>query len=360
MVFTDRVKDITYNDILPSIVDFVNNSNIFTARVTSNVKNWKGVTEQQPITIANSATGGSFDGLDEFDTSATNNTRVLTWYVKAYEQSVVVPGIEKAVNGNSEKQVLSLVATRMDEAKNSLSDSLGDLLYGYGTGKDIEGLGLIIDDGTATSSYGGINRADLPSVNADVTPASGGNFTLDLVSAEFDNVSAAGSGQEAPTMGLTSKSIWSMFEKVLNGKLQAQYSATTITGYNRVSGKTPVGTSVPATALKGALGVDAISYRGKPVVADDKSPDGRFAWLNENYIEFRRLLSSDLESVSSTNQVTEGVYKDIQMPSFMQLKDFMSPTNQFGEIGALIVMGNLICRQPRRQGVITGITQLGA
>ncbi len=358
MVFTDRVKEITYNDILPSIVDFVNNSNIFTARVTSQPKNWKGVTVSQPITIANSTTGGSFDGLDTFDTSATNNTRSLTWYVKAYEQSVVVPGIEKAVNGNSEKQVLSLVATRMDEAKNSLADSLGDLLYGYGIGKDIEGLGLIVDNGTATSSYGGINRADLPAVNADVTAASGGNLTLDLVSAEFDNVSAAGSGQEAPTIALTTKAIWSMFEKILNSKLSVSYQATTVTGYNRVSGKTPVGTSVPATALKGALGVDAISYRGKPVVADDKAPAGTFFWLNENYIEFRRLLSPDLKSVGSRNEVTEGVYKDIEMPSFLQLRDFMSPVNQFGEIGALIVLGNLICRSPRRQGKITGITAI--
>jgi len=358
MVFTDRVKEITYNDILPSIVDFVNNSNIFTARVTSQPKNWKGVTVSQPITIANSTTGGSFDGLDTFDTSATNNTRSLTWYVKAYEQSVVVPGIEKAVNGNSEKQVLSLVATRMDEAKNSLADSLGDLLYGYGIGKDIEGLGLIVDNGTATSAYGGINRADLPAVNADVTAAAGGNLTLDLVSAEFDNVSAAGSGQEAPTLALTTKAVWSMFEKILNGKLQAQYSATTVTGYNRVSGKTPVGTSVPATALKGALGVDAISYRGKPVVADDKAPAGTFFWLNENYLEFRRLTSPDLKSVGSRNEVTEGVYKDIEMPSFLQLRDFMSPVNQFGEIGALIVLGNLICRSPRRQGKITGITAI--
>lgn len=358
MVFTDRVKEITYNDILPSIVDFVNNSNIFTARVTSQPKNWKGVTVSQPITIANSTTGGSFDGLDTFDTSATNNTRSLTWYVKAYEQSVVVPGIEKAVNGNSEKQVLNLVATRMDEAKNSLADSFGDLLYGYGIGKDIEGLGLIVDNGTATSSYGGINRADLPAVNADVTAASGGNLTLDLVSAEFDNVSAAGSGQEAPTIALTTKAIWSMFEKILNSKLSVSYQATTVTGYNRVSGKTPVGTSVPATALKGALGVDAISYRGKPVVADDKAPAGTFFWLNENYIEFRRLLSPDLKSVGSRNEVTEGVYKDIEMPSFLQLRDFMSPVNQFGEIGALIVLGNLICRSPRRQGKITGITAI--
>ena len=358
MVFSERVTNITYNEILPSIVDFVNNSNIFTARVTSSPKNWKGVTIDQPIRIANSQTGGSFDGLDQFDTSATNNTRHLSWYVKAYEQSVVVPGIEKAVNGTSDKQVLSLVADRLDEAKNSMTDAIGDLLYGYGTGKDIEGLGLIVDDGTATSSYGGLSRADVPAVNGDVTPASGGNLTLDLVSAEFDAVSAAGSGQEAPTIALTTKAIWSLFEKILGTKLQANYDATSIKGYNRVSGKTPVGVSVPAEALKGALGVDAISYRGKPVVADDKAPDGTFFWLNEHYMEFRRLLSPDLESVSSKNQVTEGVNSDIQQPSFLQLREFLKPVNQFGEIGALIVMGNLIHRNPRRNGKITGITQL--
>ena len=101
MIFTDRVNDITYQEILPSIVDQINNSNVFTARTLSNPVRWKGVTMQQPITIANSATGGAFDGMDTFSTAATNNTRVLTWYVKGYEQSVVVPGIEKAVNGAS-------------------------------------------------------------------------------------------------------------------------------------------------------------------------------------------------------------------------------------------------------------------
>ena len=78
-VFSERVTAITYNDIMPTIVDAVNNSNILTARVMSNVKNWKGVNMKQPIRIANSNTGGSFDGLDQFDTSTTNNTRSLTW-----------------------------------------------------------------------------------------------------------------------------------------------------------------------------------------------------------------------------------------------------------------------------------------
>lgn len=359
MVFSERVTAITYNEILPTIVDFVNDSNIFTARMMTNVKNWRGVNIKQPIRIANSTTGGSFDGLDTFDTSTTNNTRTLTWYVKAYEQSVVVPGIEKAVNGNSDKQVISLVTDRLDEAKISLTQAIGNLLYGNGVGKDIEGLGLIVDDGTTSATYGGLNRSEVAGANADVTSGSGG-LSLSLIRAEMTAVSAAGSGQEAPTIALTTPAIWDLFDSLLTPTIAARYDAIDAKGYNRVSGKTPMGTSVTESELKGAAGFNAISFRGRPVVADDKCPAGLFFWLNEHYLSFYRLLSDDLRSVDSNPVKTEGANEDVKMPSFLQLKDFMSPINQFGQIGALIVMGNLICKAPRRQGKITGITALAA
>lgn len=355
-VFSERVTAITYNEIMPTIVDAVNNSNILTARVMSNTKNWKGVNIKQPIRVANSTTGGSFDGLDQFDTTTTNNTRSLTWYVKAYEQSVVVPGIEKAVNGNSDKQVISLVTDRLDEAKISLTQAIGTLLYGMGNGKDIEGLGLIVDDGTATSTYGGLARTVAGNA-ASVSAAAGNTLTLAQVGAKYTAISAAGAEQEAPTIGLTTPAVWDSFEALLGDKIRANYETTSIAGYNKVSGKTPNGVMVPAAELKGAAGFNAISYRGRPVVADDKCTSGTFFWLNERYLEFRRLLSSDLKSVDSNPKSTEGPDADIKQPSFLQLKDFMSPVNQFGEIGALIVMGNYICRAPRRQGKITGITQ---
>lgn len=355
-VFSERVTAITYNEIMPTIVDAVNNSNILTARVMSNTKNWKGVNIKQPIRVANSTTGGSFDGLDQFDTTTTNNTRSLTWYVKAYEQSVVVPGIEKAVNGNTDKQVISLVTDRLDEAKISLTQAIGTLLYGMGQGKDIEGLGLIVDDGTATTEYGGLART-VAGNSASVSAAASNTLTLAQVSAKFTAVSAAGAEQEAPTIGLTTPAVWDIFEALLGDKIRANYETTSIAGYNKVSGKTPNGVMVPAAELKGAAGFNAISYRGRPVVADDKCTAGTFFWLNERYLEFRRLLSSDLKSVDSNPKATEGPDADIKQPSFLQLKDFMSPVNQFGEIGALIVMGNYICRAPRRQGKITGITK---
>jgi hypothetical protein len=171
-IFTDRVADITYQEILPSIVDQINNSNILMAKVLSKPGTWKGVTENQPITVANSSTGGSFSGMDNFPTGATNNTRLLTWYVAAYEQSVVLPGIEKAINGNSEKQVLRLLGTRMDEAKISAMQNIGQTFYGFGSGKDFDGLGLIVDAGANSASYAGVVRATNPYINGDITPAS--------------------------------------------------------------------------------------------------------------------------------------------------------------------------------------------
>jgi hypothetical protein len=362
MVFSERIKTITYNEILPSIVDTVNQSNIFTARALSNPKPWRGTTVNQPIQIANSTTGGSFDGMDEFDTSATNNVRSMTWYVKGYEQSIVIPGIEQSVNETSNKGAVRLLGAKMDEAANSLADGVGNLLYGYGNGKDFDGLGLIVDDGTATSSYAGLSRAELPNINGHVTAAAAGKMTLDLVSKAFDDASAAGSSQESPDIAFTTSQIWSLFESLLhkNNSLQAHYDATAITGYNRVNGKTPRGTSVPAQSLKGAWGVDAISYRGKPVVADDKCPNGRFYWINEHYLEYRNLKGQDLNNYNNKNNMTEGTYSDIkdQVPSFLQMRDFMQPINQYGKIGWLVMLGNLIHRQPRRNSVITGIKSI--
>jgi hypothetical protein len=169
IVFTERVANITYQEILPSVVDQINNSNILMAKLLSKPGTWRGVTENQPISVANSTTGGSFSGMDTFPTAATNNTRLMTWYVSAYEQSVVVPGIEKAINGNNEKQVLRLLATRMDEAKISAASSIGQIFYGFGSGKDFDGLGLIVDNGANSASYAGIVRATSPFINGDIT-----------------------------------------------------------------------------------------------------------------------------------------------------------------------------------------------
>lgn len=358
MVFTDRVVDITYQEILPSIVDQINNSNIFMAKVLTKPSTWRGVTENQPIETANSTTGGSFAGMDTFPTAATNNTRLMTWYVAAYEQSVVVPGIERAVNANNEKQVLRLLATRMDEAKISAAQNIGQIFYGFGAGKDFDGLGLIVDNGTNSSSYAGITRSTSPFINGDVTAVTSGIITLDYLSSEFDNVSAAGSTSESPTIGLTTKAIWTFIEGLIQPMVSARYETMQLRGYDRVDGGIPAGTMAPAgdSRLSGFGGFNALSYRARPLVADDNCTGQTFFWLNEHYLEFKRLIDSSLNQIASTVEVTEGFYKDVPMPSAFQFRELISPVNQYGEVGLLLLMGNLIDTQPRRNGKLTGIT----
>lgn len=358
MVFTDRVTDITYQEILPRLVDQINNSNIWTARVLTNTKDWTGVTMNLPIETANSTTGGSFSGMDTFPTAATNNTRLFTWYVAAYEQSVVVPGIERDINANNEKQVLRLLATRMDEAKISGLVGIGNILYGFGAGKDFDGLGLIVDNGTNTANYGGLTRSANPFVNADVTAPTNGIITLDYLSSEFDNVSAAGSFSESPTLGLTTKAIWTFIEGLIQPTLSSRYEVVNAGGYDRIDGGLPPGVAVRPgdDRLHGRAGFNSIQYRARNMVADDMAPSGTFFWLNEHYIDFHALRSPDLQKISSDVEVTDGFYKDVPFPSAWQFREMMSPVNQYGQVGLLMLMGNLICGQPRRNGKLINIT----
>jgi hypothetical protein len=286
---------------------------------------------------------------------------LFTWYVAAYEQSVVVPGIERDINANNEKQVLRLLSTRMDEAKISGLVGIGGILYGLGSGKDFDGLGLIVDNGTNSASYGGITRSTSPFVNADVTDlgaVNSGIITLDYLSSEFDNVSAAGSTSESPTLGLTTKAIWTFIEGIIQPMVSARYDTVRMGGYNRIDGGLPPGESRPAgdQALKGAAGFNVLDYRARHMVADDMCTTGTFFWLNEHYINFYALRSPDLQKISSKVEVTEGFYDDVPFPSAWQCREMMSPVNQYGSVGLLMLMGNLISGQPRRNGKLINCT----
>lgn len=358
MVFTDRVVDITYQELMPTLVDQVNNSNIFTALALSRPKTWSGVTMNVPIETANSTTGGAFSGMDTFSTAATNNTRLFTFYVAAYEYSVVVPGIERAINGNSEKQVLKLLATRLDEAKISMAVGIGSTFYGFGTGKDFDGLGLICDNGTSTSTYGGLSRTTYPFVNGDITAPTSGIITLDYLSSEFDNVSAAGSVTESPTIGLTTKTIWTFIEGLIQPMVSARYDTIGVRGYDRVDGKLPPGMLLAAgdTRLSGHGGFNALTYRARGLVADDLCTPQTFFWLDGYYLDFYRVIDPELKQIASKVEVTEGFYKDVPFPSAFQFRDMMAPINQYGEVGLLLLIGNLFDKQPRRNGQLTPIT----
>lgn len=357
-IFTDRVTDITYQYILPALVDNVSNSNVWASKLLSKTIDWEGISYNVPIQTAFSTTGGSFNGMDTFSTAATNNTRQMTFYITGYYQSIVIPGIEAAVNGNTESQVIKLLTAKMDEAKISMADGIGSQLYGFGLGKAFDGLGNIVDNGTNASTYGGLSRTTYPFLDADVTAVTNGTITLSYLSSEFDNVSAASSTTESPSIGLTTKADWTLIEGLIQPMLSARYETTQVKGYDRVDGKTPTGTTAPSgTTLGGAGGFITITWRGRPIAADDKCVGGTFFWINERYLDFAVQKDPELREIASTVESMEGFYEDVPFaPSAFQFRDLMSSINQLGQVGVVILLGNVICRQPRRNGKLTGIT----
>lgn len=352
--FSNVVSDITNQAFIPSVVDSVNNSNIVAARFFSNPKTWSGTLEKQPIQYANATNGGAFNGYDTFDTTAQNVTDVLTWYPTGYYQSLVLSHFELAAN-KTDAQVVSLMKSAMEQSQNSMMNDIGTLFYGLGTGKNFDGLGNAVDDGTSTTSYGGLTRSARPQINAYVAAVSGGTLTLDYLASLFDGASAASSVQESPNLMLTTKSVFSYYESLNTPTITNQFTQTSMV----VTGNTASGTAVPKASLsanEAKNGFRALEWRGVPMVADDKATSGTIIAVNERYWEFRSLAMPDLQQVTLKNQVTEGVYSEQGVKTAVQFTGLQRPTNQLSEIGQFVVAGDLICRQPRRQGKLTGIT----
>ena len=355
MTFTERVQSITQDKLLPGVVDIVLNSNILALRLMAgSPKMWSGETLKKPIKFEKSTTGGSFSGLDTFSTSTTDNRERLSFDPRGYYQSVVIPGIEKAVN-QTDAQVLALVKTELESAQQDMVDSIGTLFYSDGTGnssKDFLGLGAIVDDGTSVSTYGGLSRTTYTGLQATVT-ASGGTMTLAKLATLMSNASAAGSSRERPTLIVSSQTIWDLYESLLTPTVRSNYQ---MNGFPRV-GMRYQGMVDARQGAAGQQGFVAVTYRGVPWVADEKATSQIVFMLNENYLDWYTLKDSDLQSISLGSSTVEGVYAEV--PSKLQpfmWTGFKTPVNQYGEVGQIIALGNLISWNPRRHAKLTGVT----
>jgi hypothetical protein len=345
--------------ILPNLVDNVNNSNIFWGRAFAKPETWEGVAIWSNLTTQNSTTGGSYSGMDEISTQQQNNTIRMTYHPAAYAQPVAIGGLQAAINGTNRGKAIAITTQKMDEAKIAASYNLGTQIYNYGTGKDIDGIGLIDDNGATTSNYGDLSRASYPGVNAgSVVGVTNGIITLDYLSSTGDAISAAGNLESYQTISVMQKPVWTYIEGIIQVMLGARYQTTQTHGYNRISGGVPIGISVPEgdARLGGAAGFESLTYRNRPLVADDQANAQTIYAQNEWWLKGSRLLQSDLANINTNLQVTESPIKGDSMPSVFQWRDFLQSYNQNGKLGILFFAGNYYCTQPRRQGILTSIT----
>src|SRR3990167_10700667 len=108
-----------------------------------------------------------------------------------------------------------------------------------------------------------------------------------------------------PTVFDSNETIWDLYESLLTPTQRANYDANGLPVMTRQS-KAPV----RGAELKGAAGYIALTFRGIPWIADEKSTAQTLWASNENFIDWYGLSDPDLESISLGTADIEGVYSE--------------------------------------------------
>lgn len=348
----DRVNNITLEDISAKVVDTVNKSSEIMKRVVSRPERWNGRSYQSPIFSNNSNLGTPFKGTETFDTTIDMNTQSMTWFPTGYAQPVGVSVVERSVNATP-AGVIDLHQVSYQYAQNSMITALGSIFYGTGSGNFFDGLGLIVDNGASTSSYAGLTRATYPTINGFLLASSGGVLDLATMASADDGATISGDVSETPNVIMASQTVWSLYDSLLEPTSRATYGSL---GGGFIDGSTNVnGQADMSNSLHLHAGATSVSYRGKPLVRDQKALTGNMYFLNEDWFRFKSLPLQGLNIIATTESVTNGAYDNYKVSAF-QFREMMMPVNQLAEVGIFVMYGNLICENPNRNALITGIT----
>lgn len=348
--FNERVLSTTQDELLPSAVDTVLGGNFIALRILGGkAKKWVGETLRRAVKYRVSPTGGSFSGLGNFVTNAEITKVRLAWNPTGYYQNITIPGIEKAVNAGTAR-VIDMVANAIEEATMDMLDGIGTIFYGTadGTGDDFTGLRNIVLD---TGSVGGLARATYTTLQATVT-ASGGTMTLNNLSTLYSDISVGSSEANSPSVFVSNETVFNLYEALVRPTLRLNYGVMTMRG--------PMRNPEAGEGWTGGVGFRALTFKGKPWVADEKATAQTVFALNENYLDFYGLSHPDLKGISLTaNTVEGGPYAKGEAASpnhGFQWTGFKVPVHQLAEIGQIILLGNLVSWNPKRHGRLTGVT----
>lgn len=359
MYFPEAVLATTQNYLLPKVADNSFHSNIVGLRWVGRGKQGKGESIKKPIKYAVSGYATSFAGLDSFVASQFVTKVRMSYDMRGVRIPIALDGMEGVANQNSQDlQITDLVKETLDEATMELSDALGGYLYGTGLGnssKDPIGLGAIVDDGSNVSYIGYLSRTTYPVLKATRNSASNGAVSFPQLATVYSAISD-GSDMSTPTLGAANNNTWDYLEQLYSPSIREQYSQL---GYYNV-GLGPIARA-PQQGLVGKGGFVALTYRGVPIVRDQKCPAGNIYLLNENWIEWYGWDPKGLfgyNSVKMGTSTVEGLYSEYPMSQWTGFgwSGFRAPYNQFSGVADIILLGNLMSWQPRRNGLLYGVT----
>lgn len=334
---SNRVLTTTRTKLVPKVVDGILRSNVFATRMLGAAKKWSGYSMQFPFKWQTNSQFSSFDGYDTLSTTAVD-TRVRLEFFPSFMNIPVSLALTELAKNQTEEGVMDLMALEMKSSAQDMADGIGTLFYLDGTGnsnKDPLGLAAIVDDGTSVSTYGGLSRSTYTGLKATKT-ASGGTLTLAKMATLWNAIT---DGSVKPTISVTDKTTWSLYEQLLQPQERIMKEVGLVKG-----------------GMKSGTGYTGLDYKGCVVLADNKATAGNLYFLNEDFMNWYALPVPGGEPVKYKSVDIEGNdYSNVLGLGFSFI-DFVKSINAAAMVGRIVLGGQLVCENPLRQGVLTGIT----
>lgn len=357
MQFSENVTTVTRTHVVPELFNTINVSSPLAYLTLSQATEWvSGTAYEVPIKYAKSTDGGTTGIADQLDSSRQDNKTKMSFQPRSMYKPVVIADIEMELN-KGEERVLDLVISETHSQAADLMEVFSEELFsGTGTGNSWSSISMAADDSTNYATYGSLARATYSSLNGYYL-ASTGSLTLGKLATAFD---ATERGTSSPTELYTTRSLWSVYETLLTPTVRANYTSL---GYSKM---TPDGLVAGGRALSGTQGFDAVTYRGKPVMKDDKCPSGNLFLVNSamngmlrgfQYVAIKRTG----EGFSTVNfglpeGTPKGVFGSRRAPMGFSFRDMMSPVDQLAKVGYLMFDGEFLSPTPDLQGRLVGVT----
>jgi len=354
----DSLSAITKDKFLPVLVDNIFNSNVLTFKLLKNAEKLDGGTKIiTPLEYGkNTNAEGFYSGYDVLSTTPSDPITSAEWNWKQAYATVTISGEEELKNAG-DSQVLSLLKSKMKNAEKSLKDLFGDKLFANSSpgANDITSLvGAVASDQNAGAnttidrtgsshwtSVGGVDNS-IVSIDRKLGTINSNTYTW------FDsNIGTFATESDTVTDAMT----WDEFIEPTNTGAVAKgvKKMTQMYGACTIDNDTPdmiVTTQEIYDAYESALqpnkrfdgdaklvdaGFQALRFKGASVVVDSHCPAGMMLFLNTKYLDFK-----------------------VHSKRNFSFEAFQKPVNQDARVAKFFWMGQLVCTNPRMQGVLVG------
>lgn len=260
---------------------------------------------------------GSFD-----QPSVTPGITNGEWNLKAIVTAIPFLGFEGLIQ--VDYATVPLIEARVNDATNETIDSLSNALYGN-ISNQIQMIGLpgAIDDGTYSASYGGITRSTNAWWKSTYVHNSGSTTpTRNLLMQYVAQVTKKNG--EMPKMGICGVGTWTLLVQ----------DFMPLERYNR----RPVGSPIDEGEDGAKSGFEAVMVGRVPIYCSPKCPEGILYLINTDY------LSMYLHEKAGFQ--------------FTGFESTFAAANQFGYLGALLTLLELVSVKAQCHGKFDGLAYL--